>query len=145
MAKEDKKRGRPKKVINKGGRPPKIKEGDDEFSNAVIAKLKDVLLNNLPIKDACIEAGISEDTFKRHYDKNKGFADKIDYWRGNHKRLALRNVTNRLEAGDIELSKWTLERLHNDYQTKQKQEISGNIGLSPITININPVKSNNGL
>ncbi len=145
MAKEDKKRGRPKKVINKGGRPPKIKEGDDEFSNAVIAKLKDAFLNNLSIEDACNEADINVTTFYRHYAKNESFARKIDYWRGNHKRLALRNVTNRLEAGDVELSKWTLERLHNDYQTKQKQEISSNIGLSPITININPVKSNNEL
>ena len=56
------------------------------------------------------------------------------------------NIRKKLEEGDIELSKWTLERLDDDYKNKQKQEITGNInGINPITINVIPVKSENEL
>lgn len=129
----------------KAGRKPKISADADEFSNAVVAKLKDAFLDNLSIENACIEAGIDDATFYRHYKKNENFARKIDYWRGNQERLALRNITKELEKGNVELSKWTVERLRDDYKTKTKQEITGDVNVAPTSFNILPVKSNNEL
>ena len=131
---------------NKGGRPPKITENADEFNNSTVAKLKEAFLDNNTFDDACDYAEIDPSNLYRYIKKHPEFRKKIDGWRGNTKRLAKRNIRKKLEEGDIELSKWTLERLDDDYKNKQKQEISGNItGINPITINVIPVKSKNEL
>lgn len=127
------------------GRPPKISENADEFTNAVVAKLKDAFLDNCTIEEACNEADIDPSNLYRYIKKHPEFRKKIDIWRGNQKRLAKRNVTKELEKGNIELSKWTLERLDDDYKTKQKQEVSGDLKVLPTTFNILPVKGSDEL
>ncbi len=58
------------------GRPAKV-------NYTVMSKLEDALQHGSSISEACAYAGISRDTFYRHFRNEKVFAEKINNARTN--------------------------------------------------------------
>lgn len=68
-------------IIRKAiGRPSKV-------DVKTITKLADMLQHSASISDACRYAGISRDTFYRHYRQGEVFAEKMDTAKANQHRL----------------------------------------------------------
>ena len=63
------------------GRPPKV-------NYTVMSKLEDALEHGASITEACTFAGISRDTFYRHFRTEKVFTDKMKTARINHLYLS---------------------------------------------------------
>ncbi len=68
------------------GRPSKV-------NYTVMSKLEDALSSGASVSEACAHAGISRDTFYRHYRSKEVFTEKINTARANHSyvsRLVIR-------------------------------------------------------
>lgn len=63
------------------GRPNKV-------NYTVMSKLEDSLRSGASISEACEYAGISRDTFYRHFRNEKIFANKVNAARINHLYLS---------------------------------------------------------
>lgn len=58
-----------------------------------ITKLADALQHSATISDACRYAGISRDTYYRHYSKEPVFAKKMDTAKANQYKLTFSLLT----------------------------------------------------
>ena len=59
----------------------------------VMIKLADAIQHCASISDACRYAGISRDTFYRHYDKGSVFAEKINTAKNDQHMLVFSSLT----------------------------------------------------
>ena len=74
-------------VIKKAvGRPPKV-------NYKTIIKLSDAIQHNANVTEACSYAGISRDTFYRHYNRERVFSDKIDSAKENQNKVVMSFLT----------------------------------------------------
>lgn len=101
---------------NKGGRPTVM-------TAEVVGKLELGFLKDLNITQCCHFAGISRQTFYEYCDKHPEFLDKIEELQSSPSMKAKVNIVDAIEAGDLELSKWWLERKSKD-EFSLKQDIS---------------------
>ena len=99
-------------VKNKGGRPTKMTQG-------TVKKLEEAFLRGLSDEEACLYADISKPTLYDYCDKNPDFFDRKELLKQRVKTRAKLNISKAIEDGDIDLSKWYLERRDNDFKTKQ--------------------------
>lgn len=110
---------------SKAGRPRIITE-------VIERKLEIALQNGLNITQACLECAISRDAF---YDRTKidpKFSDKMEKAQQFTAMLARRNITQGINKGDTDLSKWYVER--RDKEFKPKSDITTND--KPITTSL---------
>lgn len=68
------------------GRPLKV-------NYKVMTKLADAIQHSASISDACRYAGISRDTFYRHYNSNEVFAEKMQTAKGEQHKLIFSSLT----------------------------------------------------
>lgn len=68
------------------GRPLKV-------NYKIIVKLADAIQHNANVTEACRYAGISRDTFYRHYNEEKVFADKINNAKDNQNKVVMSFLT----------------------------------------------------
>lgn len=68
------------------GRPLKV-------NYKIIIKLADAIQHNANITEACRYAGISRDTFYRHYNEGQIFADKINKAKENQNKVVMSFLT----------------------------------------------------
>ena len=108
--------GRPKKVINKGGRPTKM-------TADTVNKLEQGFKIGLNDTECCAYVGISRETFYNFLEKNTDFRDKIHDWKQNPVAKAKNTIFKNLD--DPQTAKWYLERKCKDeFSTKQEVEVS---------------------
>jgi hypothetical protein len=112
---------KPANELLKVGRKPKI---DDDFSNAVVSKLRTAFLNNATQLQACSEAGISRQTLITFLNKHPEFLDTIEMWKNDTNYKAKCNIREGILKKDKELSKWQLTQTDPDYSNKVKQEVT---------------------
>lgn len=79
---------------------------------------------------AAFYAGISPSAYKSYARKHPEFRDKVKQWKKYRKIKAEHNVFEAIESGDLQTSKWLLERTEEGYNPKSKQEHSGGIGMT---------------
>lgn len=125
---------RPKKEKNKGGRPTIM-------TPEVLGKLEHAFKVGANDREACLHAGINPDTLYEYQKKNPQYSEQKADWKRNPILKAKYTIYKNLD--DPNVAKWLLERRDDDYSNKQKQEITGNVNVSPTALNIVPVKSNN--
>lgn len=101
---------------NKGGRPTVI-------TPTVVSKLELGFLKGLNVTQCCRYAGISRPPFYEYCDKHPEFLDKIEELQSNPSMMAKVNIVDAIENGDLELSKWWLERKNKD-EFSLKQDIA---------------------
>jgi len=73
---------------------------------------------------ACVYAGISRTAFYRFLSKNEPIRDRFKVLK-QHIRLQARfNVAKAIEAGDLEVSRWYLERRDPLFSNKVEVEVA---------------------
>lgn len=75
---------------------------------------------------ACLYAEIPYTTYKKYYDENQDFRNKIDKERSQVNLTARKNIVDRIKTGDTKLSLRWLESFENDdFGLKIKNSKSG--------------------
>ena len=112
-----------------GGRPSVMTE-------AVLQKLEFAFLKGLSDREACQLADISMQTLYNYCNKHPEYFERKELLKERPKIQAKLNVADGIESGDIELSKWYLERKARDeFSTKQEVGLTGEVNnpLSGLT------------
>ncbi|WP_044669615.1 hypothetical protein [Streptococcus suis] len=107
----------------KRGRPTKMTQG-------TVKKLEEAFLRGLSDEEACLYADISKPTLYDYCDKNPDFFDRKELLKQRVKTRAKLNISKAIEDGDIDLSKWYLERRDNDFKTKQAVTHDGEVNIN---------------
>ena len=101
---------------NKGGRPTKM-------TPDTVAKLEMGFLKGLNDTECCHYADISRDVLYDYQKKHPEFVDRKNELKSNTSVKAKLNVAEAIENGDVDLSKWYLERKNRDeFSLKQTLE-----------------------
>lgn len=109
---------------NKVGRPTVMTE-------AMISKLELLFSQGLSDREACLIADISTTALYDYCTANPEFAERKELLKDNPKIKAKLNIAEAIEAKDIDMSKWYLERKAKD-EFSTKQEISGDLTIKKL-------------
>ena len=91
------------KVVNKGGRPSiNLEQFEDEIF--------DLLSIGSTISQVLNYIGVDQDTYYRQLRKNKRLKDKFARAKEFTSVKAKRNISEKIQSGDVETSKWHLEK-----------------------------------
>lgn len=96
---------------------------DGKNESIVTAKLQWAFSIGATVKEACVLADISTDSFYRYCNKNTEFRSKIDLLQSKPILLARIAITKAIESGNVKLAMWYLER-------KRPQEFSPRVAES---------------
>lgn len=109
---------------NKVGRPTVMTE-------EVIQKLEYAFMRGLTDTEACLYAEIGTSTLYNYCNENPQFMERKEALKQHPTAKARLNVTEAIENGNEELSKWWLERkAKNEFSTKQ--ELGGEIKVAKL-------------
>jgi hypothetical protein len=99
----------------------------------VIEKIEEELKNGATLAHASFLADISLRTLYNYFDSNPEFKQRCELLQGMVAYRARVNIKNKIEAGDIDTSKYWLDRKDKDF--KQKQDITTNDeSLNPVLV-----------
>ena len=73
---------------------------------------------------------ISKPTLYDYCDKNPDFRERKELLKQRVKTRAKLNISKAIDDGDIDLSKWYLERRDNDFKTKQAVTHDGEVNIN---------------
>ena len=104
---------------NKVGRPTVMTE-------EVIQKLEYAFMRGLTDLEACLYANISKSTLYNYCEENPEFLERKEELKQHPTAKARLNVTEAIEKGDEDLSKWWLERKARD-EFSTKQEVAAKV------------------
>ena len=114
-------------MAEKVGRPTVMTE-------EVLQKLEYAFMRGLSDVEACLYADIATSTLYNYCNDNPDFLERKEELKKHPTAQAKLNVTEAIENGDTDMSKWYLERRAKD-EFSTKQEIAADVN-SDITINI---------
>lgn len=115
---EKKKPGRPKKKSN-AGRPTVMTE-------ETLKKLTFAFSKGLSDEEASLFAEITPQTLYNYCHANPEFFERKELLKNKPKMQAKLNISENIENGDVDTSKWYLERkAKNEFSTKQETAIEG--------------------
>lgn len=106
----------------------KLFDGKDE--KEVVSKLQEYFMIGYTDEQACLLTGISRSALDRYEKINSEFRDKKHLWKKDTLLYAKNNIRKKILAGDIDISKWYLER-------KCKEEFGANVKIHGEMINQN--------
>lgn len=106
-----------KKRKAKGGRPTSI-------TPEVKKILEEAFLANCNNTEACLHAGICTKTLENYNKENPTFIRRIEELRSNPRLLAKMNQKKALEVGSPSTSEFVLKHTDDEYNPKQKQELT---------------------
>ena len=104
------------------------------MTEAIVGKLEYGFMKGLNVTECCHYADISRTAFYDYLDKNPDFSNRIEELRSYTSAKAKLNITEAIEEGDRDLSKWWLERRNRD-EFSTKQEIAADV-QNDVTISI---------
>lgn len=90
----------------------------------VIEKIEEELKNGATLAQASFLAGISLKTIYNYFSDNPDFKERCDLLQGLVAYRARINIKNKIEAGDIDTSKYWLDRKDKDFKPKSEQDLS---------------------
>lgn len=102
----------------KAGRPRAV-------TPAVVGKLEEAFSFGANVTQACDFAGISRDTYYEYCKISPGFTDKVEEWSGRTGLRAKYNIHKAVVAGDLEVSRWLLEKTDDAFNPKKRAEVTG--------------------
>lgn len=105
---------------SKRGRPTKMTAG-------TLRKLEELFVRGLSDEEACLLADIGTSTLYDYCRDNPQFSERKELLKQRVKTRAKFNISKAIEDGDVDLSKWYLERRDKDFKTKQSVEHEGAI------------------
>ena len=104
-----------------------------KFDDKVIAKLELAFTKGCSINEACLYADIATSTFYRNVDKESELYEYFMQLKDNPLKKARFNLVEDIEDGNVESSKWYLERKAKDEfspRVDSKQDTEVNITIS---------------
>lgn len=105
------------------GRPTKM-------TPEVVGKLEAGFLRGLNDAECCLYAGISRDTLYDYCTKNPDFSDRKELLKKQPAVQAKINVTEAIDNGDVDVSKWYLERRNrSEFAVRQQVEADMNAAV----------------
>lgn len=107
----------------KRGRPTKMTQG-------TLRKLEELFVRGLSDEEACLIADIGTTTLYDYCKENPEFSERKELLKQRVKTRAKLNISKAIEDGDIDLSKWYLERRDNDFKTKQAVTHDGEVNIN---------------
>jgi hypothetical protein len=108
----------------------------------VISKLEEGFCNNLNDLEACLYAGISKKTLYNYQAENPDFYARKELLKSNITMHAKHNVARSIKAGELQESKWHLERVaKQEYSTRQENLIQGDPD-SPLSVAVEYIRPN---
>ncbi len=107
----------------KRGRPTKM-------TKSMVGKLESFFVRGLSDREACLLADIHPDTLYAYCKEHPEFSDRKELLKQRVKTRAKLNISKAIEDGDIDLSKWYLERRDNDFKTKQAVTHDGEVNIN---------------
>ncbi|RKZ02780.1 hypothetical protein DRQ25_18330 [Candidatus Fermentibacteria bacterium] len=109
----------PDKTVNKKiGRPTALVP-------IVVEKLEEALRWGATIEQACAHAKIDRGTYHNHTKKDETFSTRMQYARNYVNLKAKHNVGVAIDEGDLNTSKWQLEK--TEYNKPQQANVQVNI------------------
>ena len=103
------------------------------MTEEVIEKIEEELKNGATLAQASFLAGISLKTIYNYFGNNPDFKDRCDLLQGLVAYRARVNLKNKIESGDIDSSKYWLDR--KDKEFKAKTDITtDNESLNPLLV-----------
>ena len=112
---------------NKVGRPTVM-------TPETVSKLEYGFMKGLTDAECCLYAGICKQALYDYCAKNPEFTDRKEQLKKQPSVRAKINVVESIENGDIDMSRWYLERKNKD-EFSLKQEIKADI-QDTVTINV---------
>lgn len=109
----------------KRGRPTKMTQG-------TLRKLEELFVRGLSDEEACLLADIGTTTLYDYCKENPEFSERKELLKQRVKTRAKLNISKAIEEGDIDLSKWYLERRDNDFKAKQAVTHDGEIAVNQV-------------
>ena len=110
-------------VKTKRGRPTKMTQG-------TLRKLEELFVKGLSDEEACLLADIGTTTLYDYCKENPVFSERKELLKQRVKTRAKLNISKAIDDGDIDLSKWYLERRDNDFKTKQAVTHDGEVNIN---------------
>lgn len=104
------------------GRPSKM-------TDDVLAKLEQAFMDGHTDEEACLIAEIDHSTLYRYCQQEPDFARKKELLKNHPKLKARRNIIQQINEGNVELSKWYLERKARE-EFSIKQEVTNEVKFS---------------
>ena len=104
------------------------------MTQEMVSKLEYGFLKGLSDAECCLYAGICKQTLYDYCAKHPEFADRKEALKKQPSVKAKLNVTDAIDQGDVDLSKWYLERKNRD-EFSLKQTIEADLN-SAVSINI---------
>lgn len=109
------------KKTNKIGRPKAI-------TSDVLQKLEYGFMKGLTDRQCCDFADIAQQTLYNYCKEHPAFLERKERLKNNPTVKAKINVVEEIEKGNIDLSKWYLERKEKkEFSLKQEYEVTGEI------------------
>ena len=115
-----------KKKRGVGGRPKAI-------TDTVLRKLEEGFLKGLNVTECCLFADVPKSTYYDYLNAHPSYSDRIELLKSNTRMIAKMNLYDKIQGGDDYNSRWYLERTSEEFNPKQKQELTGKDG-NPIEV-----------
>lgn len=119
-----------KKTTKKTGTKTKKKPGGRPtvMTKETVKKLEEAFILGYSDEKACFVAGITRQTLHNYCQENPKFFDRKELLKSTPELNAKKNIAEGIKNGDVDLSKWYLERKCKDeFSTKQDVGVSGSI------------------
>lgn len=93
-------------------------ENPVKMTEETVKKIEEALLMDCTIEQICFNANISKQTYYNWLESVPGLKERFDYLKHNLRYKSKRNIANKIESGDTDISKWYLERRDKDFKPK---------------------------
>lgn len=145
--KKPKKKAHKKKTVRSNQKVVVSEESDalsehknSKMDNKTVGLLEQAFQLDYNVTQACIHAGISRETYYRHYNSNEVFRDKMDVAKQYIQMLTKRRVIELVNNNDPATVRWFAERRakneetgENEYSQKQEVKHTGAIADTELT------------
>ncbi len=108
------------------GRPNTVTDETGlNFEAFVLLKLEEAFQKGMNNRQACFLANVSEAVFYAVLAKNKELSERFESIKENTNIIAKNNIHSKLLEGDVDTSKWQLEKRQKDeYSSKQELDVT---------------------
>jgi hypothetical protein len=116
------------------------------MNDLTIAKLKEGFAQGFSVRNACIWADISQDTYFNYCKKNPNFSEQCKTLQQKPLIKSILVINIALEVGDVSTAKWYAERKAKD-EFSLRNELTGENGepiKNEIDIKVNFISTSNG-
>ena len=97
-----------------------MEEKELNFSPENLYSLEQSFLEGLSNREACFLANISEGWFYKVIKSNPSLGEKFEALKDSPKIKAKKNIKQKIDEGDVNISQWYLERRDPDFKPKQE-------------------------